>query len=125
MDITSVLPVPIVYAVAFSIIVIAFAILIWLIITILFGTLLFKKMNGLTKNISDLVKTLNEKGKLVADQTTETIKSYQLPARTVNESGKGFKFAPIVSTIVGLSSLVYEVLKVTALFKKRKEKSNG
>ena len=120
--VTTVLPVPIVYAVAFSVIVIAFALLIWLIITILFGTLLLKKMNALTKNVSDLVKTLTEKGKQVADQTTETIKSYQLPARTENESGKGFKFTPIVTSLVGIGGVLYEIVKIVALFKKRKEK---
>lgn len=124
-SLSTVLPAPIVYAVAFSIIIIALAILIWLVITILFGTLILKKLNGLTKNISDLIKSLNEKGKQLADQTTETIKSYQLPPRTDNEADKGFKIAPLINSFIGIGGLFFEVFKIINLFKRKKEKKSG
>lgn len=120
--VTTVLPAPIIYATSFSIIFIALAIIIWLLITIIFGTMLFKKINQLTKDFSKLTETLTEKTKQVADQTTDTIRSYALPNRSDKEATKKNNFNSVFNSIFGIGSLLYEVLKIVNLFKNRKEK---
>ena len=118
----TILPVPIVYATAISIIVIALAILIWLALTIIFGTLLLKKVNDLTKNLSNLTQTLNEKSKQIADQTTATIQSFQLKPKTDNGSEKKNNFSTLITGIFGISSVLFEIIKLVNHKKSGKEK---
>ena len=120
--VTTILPTPIIYATSFSIIVIALAILIWLLLTIIFGTMLLKKLNLLTKNLSKLSETLIEKSKQVADQTTDTIRSYTMPARPEKETTKKYNYNSVFNSIFGIGSMVFEVIKIVNLFKNRKEK---
>ena len=116
----TIIPAPIVYATAISIIVIALAILIWLVLTILFGTFLLKKINDLTKNVSKLTETWNEKSKQIADQTTATILSFQAKPKSENESGKKNYFTSTMSSIIGLSPLIFDVIKMVNKNKTRK-----
>jgi uncharacterized protein YoxC len=118
----TILPAPIVYATAISIIVIALAILIWLALTIIFGTLLLKKVNDLTKNLSNLTQTLNEKSKQIADQTTATIQSFQLKPKTDNGSEKKNYFSTLITGIFGISSVLFEIIKLVNHKKSGKEK---
>ena len=117
-----VLPASIAYATAISIIIIGLAIFIWLVLTIVFGTMLLKKVNILTKNFSSLTETWNMKSKQIADQTTETIHSYLLPSKTEKVAGKKSNFTSLFNTALGLGSLVYEVIKIVNLFKSKKER---
>ena len=118
----TVLPAPIVYATAFSIILIACAILIWLILTIFFGVLLLKKINGLTKNISQLTETWNEKSKQIADQTTATIQSFQIKPKTESGHDKKTNFSSVLTGLFGLGSMAFEVIKLINNNRTRKEK---
>lgn len=118
----AVLPAPIVYATAFSIIIIATAILIWLIITIIFGTLLLKKMNILTKKVTQLTETWNEKSKQIADQTTATIQSFQVKPKTENNGDKKASMSSIITGLVGIGSVAFEVIKLINKNRSRKEK---
>lgn len=118
----TILPTPIVYALAISIIVIALAIVIWLALTIIFGTLLLKKTNDLTKNLSQLTSTLNEKSKQIADQTTLTIQSFQLKPKVDTNGEKKNNFANVVTGIFGLGSVLFEIIKLVNHNKSKKEK---
>jgi predicted PurR-regulated permease PerM len=118
----TVLPVPIVYATAISIIVIAFAILLWFVLTTLFVTLLFKKLNDLTKNVSKLTETWNEKSKQIADQTTATIQSFQVKPKSENGKEKKNNFTSVLGGIFGIGSLFFEIIKMYNSNKSRKEK---
>jgi predicted PurR-regulated permease PerM len=118
----TILPTPIVYATAISIIVIALAILIWLVLTIVFGTLLLKKVNELTKNMSRLTETWNEKSKQIADQTTATIQSFQLKPKGDSGYEKKNNFASVLSGIFGFGSMLLEIIKLVNQKKSGKEK---
>lgn len=118
----TILPTPIVYATAFSIIVIALVILIWLVLTIIFGTLLLKKMNDLIKNLSKLSETWNEKSKQIADQTTATIQSFQIRPKVENGSEKKNNFASVLSGVFGFGSVLFEIIKLVNRRKSGKEK---
>jgi predicted PurR-regulated permease PerM len=118
----TILPTPIVYALAISIIVIALAILIWLALTIVFGILLLKKINDLTKNLSNLTNTLNEKSKQIADQTTATIQSFQLKPKGESNQDKKNNISSVVAGIFGFGSVLFEIIKLVNHNKSRKEK---
>jgi predicted PurR-regulated permease PerM len=120
--VSTVLPAPIVYATAISIIIIALAILVWLALIIIFGTLLLKKINDLTKNLSHLTETWNEKSKQIADQTTATIQSYQLKPKVEIGSERKNNFSSVISGIFGFGSVLFEIIKLVNRKKSGKEK---
>jgi hypothetical protein len=120
--VSTILPAPIVYASAISIIVLALAILIWLTLTIIFCTFLLKKINDLTKNLSKLTETWNEKSKQIADQTTATIQSFQIKPKVENGSEKKNNFTSVISGIFGFGSVLFEIIKLVNRKKSGKEK---
>lgn len=114
-DIQVKIPNGIALSVSISIIFIALAILIWLILTIIFGIALLKKLNQFTKNMSGFVDTLNEKTKLVGDNTAHLIRSYSLPEK--KDNGKTSSFGKFIFTFGSILPIVFEIMQLAKKFK--------
>ena len=106
-------------SVSISIIFIAVALLVWLILTIVFGIALMKKLNQFTKNMSGFVDTLNEKTKLVGDNTANLIRSYSLPEKKENE--KTSSIGKFIMVFGSMLPIALELLQLVKKFKGGKE----
>ena len=114
-NIEVVVPNSIALSVSISIIFIALALLIWLILTIVFGIVFMKKLTQLTNNMSGFVDTLKGKKKLVGDNTANLIRSYSLPEKKENE-----KTSSIGKFIMAFGSMLPIALEIMHLVKKFK-----
>jgi predicted PurR-regulated permease PerM len=113
------LPDPIIWAVAISIIVIGLAILIKLVIYLIAGSVLMKKVSQLTESIDSLVGTLNEKTSDIGDQASATIKTFNEKINSESEKVSDTKkWVDITTKVIAMGTIV---LKFAQMFKK----SNG
>ena len=111
------LPVPIIWGVAISFIVIALAILIRLVVYLIVGSTLVKKITHMTESINSLIDTLKDKTNDIGDQTTETMKNINkkinyVPEENISETKK---WVNITNKAITLGTIILNFVK---MFKK-------
>ncbi|MDD4028233.1 MAG: hypothetical protein PHX86_00750 [Caldisericia bacterium] len=107
------LPPLIVWSVAISIIVIALAILIRLVLFLVAGKVFMNKVSHLTESIDSLVETLKEKTNDIGDQATKTLEQFNHkinpPQQDESESKK---WGSIANKVIAIGSIVFNFVQM-------------
>ncbi len=110
------LPDPIIWTVAISIIVIAFAILLRLVIYLVAGKVLLSKVTQLTSSIDSLVETLKDKTEDIGNQASATLEGINKKiCATEDEAKETRKWIDITNKAIAVGTIVYNFIR---MFKK-------
>jgi hypothetical protein len=113
------LPPSIVWVVAISIIVIAAAILIRLLIFLFAGKILLNRVTRLTESIDSLVETLKEKSNDIGDQASKALEQLNRrispPPETEHETKK---WTDVTNKVIAIGSILFNFIQ---MFKKTRK----
>ncbi len=104
---------PIGWALIISIIIIAATILIWLIISIIMGYILLKKIAQLTTQINKFSCSLQKNTEKISDQISESVSLFNQSAKEQQNS----KFNNVVKGIMGAGVVMGEMMHLFKKFK--------
>ncbi|HPJ12002.1 MAG TPA: hypothetical protein PLE09_00110 [Caldisericia bacterium] len=107
------LPSSIVWAVAISVIVIAAAILIRLVIYLVAGKILMNRVTRLTESIDSLVETLKEKTNDIGDQASKALEQLNRrispPPETEHETKK---WADVTNKVIAIGTILFNFIQM-------------
>ena len=113
------LPEPIIWTVAISIIIIAFAILLRLVVYLVAGKIFLSKISQLTTSIDSLIETLKDKTEDIGNQASATLEGINKKiCSSEDEKKETRKWMDITNKAIAVGTIVFNFVK---MFKK----SNG
>jgi predicted PurR-regulated permease PerM len=108
-----ILPPFILWSVSISIIVIALAILIRLIVYLIAGKIFMNKISHLTESIDSLVETLKEKTNDIGDQATKTLEQINCKINPPEQDGcDSKKWSSIANKVIAIGSIVFNFVQM-------------
>ncbi len=104
---------PLGWAILVSIIIISLTILIWLIITIILGSILLKKTAQMASQINNFTASLQKNSEKISDQLTESVKLFNQSV----EENRNQKFNAFIKGVMGFGAVAAEFFSLYRRFK--------
>jgi predicted PurR-regulated permease PerM len=104
---------PLGWAIIISIIIIAATILVWLLITIILGSILLKKTAQLTSQINNFTISLQKNSEKISNQLSDSVKLFNQSV----EENRNPKFGAFVKGVMGFGVIAAEFFSIYKRFK--------